>query len=501
MLLQISDTEFLLALWSVGVLQGPIPTDVTRYLRFPAEAATSDVTSSFHIQKWEIETLVNLLFRIPKGSRNAEKARCRIQEFGTVASFVNLLRTIENSEYAAAADPDDIFLEMFRIGQRQFHWQRGFATTERVTRFSYIYGQGYAGELFASKYGFPINEFIKTGFFLFVYLANHPWAKRPDFSSMGVGSDAVDATLRLISRSLSEMETEQVLLASAQGSQPKRIAYMPSVLRKFPVIRHPEGQIICPLPELIMFRVTAGLYYDLCDGDQGVIAEANARFESYTRLLLSAFCPDLQVEKSQTYGSKKARAETPDVLVFKSCELLAAIECKATKLTFEAQFADNPVDAGSRAYDQLVRGVIQIWRFFRDCRVGRWAAGTKAPDAVGVLLTLETWMLAARTVQSQVIARARDLSSADPTIEEEDKCPIVFCSMQDLVDVLFTSSGEELIKAMQLAGTGKYQGWALREVRREMIEPQRRKEFPIRVESYVPWWKDVADEAARTNKP
>jgi hypothetical protein len=51
-------------------------------------------------------------------------------------------------------------------------------------------------------------------------------------------------------------------------------------------------------------------------------------------------------------------------------KLVIAGECKATKLTYLAQFAEDPFDAEKKQYDQLARGVLQLWRYFSHVRRG-----------------------------------------------------------------------------------------------------------------------------------
>jgi len=46
-------------------------------------------------------------------------------------------------------------------------------------------------------------------------------------------------------------------------------------------VRGNPNLIIAPITELMLLRVTAGLYYDLISGGQPLLNEANDRFEQY----------------------------------------------------------------------------------------------------------------------------------------------------------------------------------------------------------------------------
>src|SRR5690606_20800463 len=136
-----------------------------------------------------------------------------------------------------------------------------------------------------------------------------------------------------------------------------RMAYMPSLLRRKPIFRANRNRptYIAPLPDLIMNRATAGLYYDIRQGPNHLLTEANARFEEYIRSLVVAYLPELQAVKGGAYGPKGRQIDPPDCLVRNEENLVVAIECKTTKLTFEAQFSENPEVAAAQGFEQIAK--------------------------------------------------------------------------------------------------------------------------------------------------
>src|SRR5205085_11894615 len=125
-------------------------------------------------------------------------------------------------------------------------------------------------------------------------------------------------------------------------------------LRKTPLI-YVDGhdRLISPIPETIILRVTAGLYYDLLPGGQEIINDANARFERYCIDLIDAMMKRFEVTAAYRYGSKGAQLDTPDILIKDQGKLAIVAECKATKLTYLAQFAEDPFEAAKRQYTQI----------------------------------------------------------------------------------------------------------------------------------------------------
>ena len=87
-------------LWDVDALQSGRADRVRAMSGFPREAITSDLTSRWHMHKWELETLANEAItvsrRVPTGRGPSRVLNCRT--FNTVVALVNSLRGLEDAE-------------------------------------------------------------------------------------------------------------------------------------------------------------------------------------------------------------------------------------------------------------------------------------------------------------------------------------------------------------------------------------------------------------------
>ena len=491
-----NDEWFLQLSWAVNNLQSDFKDNPGRYINYPREADTRDITSKFHVHKWDIETLILLILIAPRGcilKKAREALDCR--QFDAMAHAVNLLRDLENSESAFAVNDENILLEMHRIGQRQFGWQRGFATVERLYRYVYIYGQGGCGSYFQENYGITVEKFVEIAFCLFVFLNTAPWVKLFDPKTLNLEPESFQRAVSLLSLPLNELRVKaKALVESVSHKKELRIAYIPSVLRLFPIINSPEfNTFISPIPELIMYRSTVGLYFDVCKAGQKILGDANARFEKYARDMVQAFLPRLSVSGSEKYGPKKMQVDTPDLLVRDNDEITIAIECKATKLTFDAQYSEDPLEEAGKAYAQIVKGIAQLWRFFSHIRRGIYPL--RASDTVSaVLLTIDSWMIVSDQLRKEAMSRAKVFLGDDPNVIDADMRPIVFCSIQDLVDVMAISNEEQILSTLQNAGMPKYSGWGILQVRRDSGEKDEPKNFPLDINDVLPWWRRYARE-------
>lgn len=487
------DAQCLTMIWAVRALQSGNERAAARFIEYPKEAATDRIWGEYAVYPWELETFVTSLLTTPKDRpRQGRHHVSNCTNFASATLLTNSLRDMEGAEYILKSRPEDIMEEMYRIGQRQFSWQRG-PTTEELYRFAYVYGQGACTDYFEQTIGLTVSEFQCLSLALFGVLRGKPWADAPDPKVLGLSKEKMGRALELLSTPLVNARQMAVQLnreAATRLGRPLRIAYMPSLLRRKPIIRVDRNRptFIAPLPDLIMVRATAGLYYDIRQGPKDLLTEANARFEDYIRSLVMAYLPELQAFKGTAYGPKGRQIDPPDCLVRDGEQVVLAIECKTTKLTFEAQFAENPEVVAAQGFDQIAKGIFQLWRFFSHARRKIYVDEAVSPEALGVVLTMDGWMQMAKGLRDTALARARDLAALDPNITEADMRRVVFASVQEINDTLAQTKKQDFFSVLVHATTDKYEGYGLPEVARDSGVTLIRKAYPMDVAALIPWW-------------
>lgn len=420
----------------------------SRYLSFPPEAADTRPDSKLAIHKWEIETLSNLLLTTPKQKESSGRNRIlNCSRFEAVTAVINLLRNLEDAEAGVVLEQSKIFRELHRIGQRQFGWQRGYFNTSRLYRYAFIYGQGECSSHFQTSFGISYNEFSLIGFALHAAFRETPSVRRAaSLGSLGISQKTVDAILSLISTPIENARDQAPALldntARAYGGL-LPVAYYPSFLRRHPIVTFDNGsRLRAPLPELIMLRTTSGVYYDLISGPSHLRNDASERFEKYCVACLSATKPSFEVCRREKYAWKGQTVETPDILVRVGGKVKIALECKATKLTFDAQFSKEPISDAKIGYEEIAKGVFQLWRYLSHARRGIAADIDYSSDLFGVVLTLDTWLVASRELQQDVFAIANKKADKDREIVDSDRIKVAFCAIEDFEQLLLRSTPE-----------------------------------------------------------
>jgi hypothetical protein len=499
--IRMSDQNFLQMVWAIDALGSGRPEAAARLINFPQQAADQSIGSRFAVHRWELETLLIQLFLTPKEDRRrGATALFDCSMFDSVADLVNRLRKLEDVEsmvYLRGGD-FNIFGEMHRVAQRQFHWQRGYFNLPQLYRYAFIYGQGKCGEYFEKAYGLPIAQLNFVGFALFLHSRHVPWISRtltaPELEFTG---DLMERALPLLLISADQAREQTKNMTNdvnAKHGRPIPTAFLPSILRRYPLVclNDEANEFIAPIPEVLLMRVTSGLYYDIIKGGQALLNEANDRFEEYCAAYINARMPRFKVIRTYRYEPKKgALIDAPDLLVRDGERTVIAVECKATKLTYLAQFAEDPFEAEKKQYLQIANGVFQLWRFFSHVRRG---LVKEAVDSVtsAIVLTLDSFFTMDRDLKAKIIEEATSLADKEGDIAAEDRRHIIFCPIHGFEEVLSLSTEDSLLATLKVAREDQYIGWELRDIHRKEaagngpIEP---KQFPFELDRLLPWRK------------
>lgn len=496
------DEPMLAMISAVVAIQGGNPAPLHFFVDLPPEAVGAELGSPYHVPPWILETLVNELLAAKK-AKGFGVGRTRVLRHDNFAVIRQLARTIidlENAEDGIYLASHDIFWEMARIAQRQFPWQRGAANAPNLYRSLLLYGSGKAGEFFEASSGLSISDFVKIGAYLSGALAKTDWRDRfQDLSMIGITPQQREAALARYA--LRHVD------ARGRATETRRArhhtAYRPSILRDFPVIAFGERaeRLRAPLPELIMYRYTSGLYLDVVKGGAQVWTEIGQRFELYCLDYLSAMLAPLAVSGESVYGPKKARNRTPDILVRSEGKVIAVIECKAKRMSYEARFSDAPVVAAATGFDEIAKGIFQLWRFFSHGRRGLVPGMEIADDCLAIMITADSWLTMARNQEAEVIAAAHALADKAGDISIEDRREVAFCLIDDVEFALQHGTGESFLSACREIASGEKKGWILSVAHLSRQDLDRPYPFLDRISQLLPWMEASTDSRLEMAKP
>jgi hypothetical protein len=457
----------------------------------PSETLGAELGSEYHIPLWSLETLVNELLSTPK-PQGFGLGRTRLlstDRFQTLRALHGILVKLENAEDGIFLKNHDVFYEMARIAQRQFPWQRGIANAPHLYRSILLYGTGSAGEYFEATTGISPSDFVKIGACMSAGLQDNDFVHRArNLSEVGV----TPAMRELALAKLAIPHAEARAIATRIRARKRHTAYCPSILRDFPIIAfgdHGE-RLRAPIPELVMHRYTSGLYLDVVQGGSAVWSDIGRRFEAYVRDYMQIMMSPYGVTGEVVYGPKKARHRTPDVLISRNEEIVAAVECKAKRMSFDARYADDPVASAALGFDELAKGVFQIWRFFAHARRGATGELVAAPNCQGIIVTADSWLTMARNQAEKVFAAAHDLADVESGIDATDRREIAFCQIDDVEFTLQNGTADSFLTACREIASGGKKGFMLSVAHAADGDAERDYPFKERIAELLPWMDD-----------
>ena len=491
------DEEFVQLLWAVNALQSDYANAAKKFIQvetIPPGAITTDMSSKLYIQKWEIETLVNELMTTPKRNlvKNGRVRRLNWSNFQAAIECINCLRKLENAEHKFQKNNEDILIEMGRIAARQFDWQTGYGNVPQFYRNAWVYGQNECATYFEITHGISFNRFSQIGFMLYVLFTDSPvFQDEKLLNSFGVKSEEVEKVLALIGMPFNQ--------AAKSARMNRKViihtADKPSILRQAPILRFgiDGARIRAPLLELILERITSGVFYDVVGGSGVVRNDYGKRFEEYCFRYLSVTLPGFTWEQEFSYRKRANTVDTPDIICNDAGKVAIAIECKATRMSQEAMFGKNPLVA--RGYRDLTKAVFQLWRFFSHCRLG-FVKRDIVEIPVGIVLTLDKWLILAEPLRKRVLEDAVEMAqNKAPEIAEEDRKPIIFVTVAELERLLSVATEETLKASISNAISEKYLGWRLDGVHRDLFKDRklemRKYPFANELGTLLPWWDEL----------
>jgi hypothetical protein len=467
---------FFLMTWAIDAIQSGREVDAKQFIQYPAEAVTQNASSPYAVHKWRLESLINeiLLSRYRPGLMPFD---CLSYE--AVADFSNALQKLEEEEdRILSRSGRDILRELSRLIHRQFEWQRGFIHRSQIYRSLFIYGHTDCAKFFLDRYRITVVDFFNCGFAFYATCLSSPgFARDSSFTVVGIDDATRDVAIGLLSTSHEQAQIEAKELRKDQS----HAAYKKSVLRTTPIISFGlrQERLRAPLPALIAWRITAGLYYYMVRGGSHIYREIGERFETYCFELSKCMLPIFHVELNVEYKLRGNVVHSPDILVSDGGKVVAAIECKAKKMTFEAKFADDPIAEAKVGYQEIAKGILQLWRFFSHSRQSLTSLEL-AKNVVGIVVTLDNWLEMSNELRELVTGMANDMADGDIAIQATDRKTIAFCSIEELEVTLQHASPHEFIHAARESVSQRFFGWNLSSVHRELTNGlNRNNPFPF----------------------
>ena len=455
--------ETMLALWEVQRLQVGIDKSPPRIVGLPIGGLGASIAEGKpYFPPWVIEQIINIV-SIFGNSGNRRDRLIDVFQWENLAQLHNLVRNYNDARTGAFLKTNDVFENLSKIGRQQFHWQDGSLGLLFLEMYATLYLGDACNRACKDRHQISADEFLSYGFIIFSGFSASPYIELPyDLSIIDGEQKTLKTVLNRYSLSTRDFNQNCRILRR----QDSLGEYSKSQLRMKPIIRLADGRYFCPMPRLIHFRITSGLISETSYSG-AAINEVADNFEMFSFNKFSMAFPETLPRKEETYGTKQRPKKTPDIRAFEGESLRLIIECKATLLLFEDKFENVDLENLPKKSEQIVKGILQVWRYVRDSYEGLTPDEKLGDDCSGLILTLEDWVLMDRDRYDLLLERANELADEEkiPNLARVDTA---ITSIKDFLYILQHATFSEFLKCLNLAKKSEFNGYILRNVFREM---------------------------------
>lgn len=446
---------------------------------YPDEYLHAKIDHPAAVHGWELETLLSEMLAC---DRLEGRRTLNMKSWKAVAGLVNSLRDAENAE-AGLVDPKLIFRSLFRTFHCQFPWQTHYWNAADSIRAWSIFQSDLLRSIFQDRVGLELQSFIRIGMGWSVIFNGKPFSAPPVAApAVRICAEDVAAFVRATSVSLDDAcQAARKIVAAAP-----ELGYRRSAMRERPLISIGEGpntQFVRPIEQLLFWRITSGLYYDVI-GDPRAPKEIGAQFELYILRLMAAFAIGIAVQGEIEYGTKQNPRRSTDCIIHVGGRVEVLIECKAKKLPLLAQTSLVESAARTVAVTEIAKGVVQLCRFEQAVLNGSVPGFRYGESPILLLVTLDAWIFTGSDIMGEVYRVAKEIAVVQGVSTERiDKRAVVMCTATELDQIASTYRYDDLKRICTKAIETKFQEYALISVARECFSEDRREpKYPLLAE-------------------
>ncbi|CUJ69456.1 Uncharacterised protein [Achromobacter xylosoxidans] len=397
LLRRLSLEESLIALWQYSAhLSGDV--------RLPALAhgvdgrgMPLDIAKSVH--PWELSLLAREVI-LHASSQDG----LNLRSLSTFAKAINRVKDL-SAFGAENMDMDGLMLQIHRLAHQQFPVQRGVQLVD-LMRYRLIFQHPSVTQLFTNGIGLTSENFFFLGFAVAASLMARPrFITNTDFTPFGISDDQRDAFFKLLVRTkqvLRQMCEEKQKFGPSWAYTTNPLAYAPlvNVDAEFP------HRVYGPVPNMVLRRITSGVYFDLVNLN-GFNQAYGPAFDHYIGLVMRktlGSTPLWGVHKPKPYRIKnRGELEGADWILSDGTATLF-IECKAARPQAKAIEAESKSDV-EQTIDRLAAMIVQNYQNIAHALVGLTDWRPNLMPVYNLVVTLEDFIAFGAVIAPPVRAK------------------------------------------------------------------------------------------------
>lgn len=302
---------------------------------------------------------------------------------------------------------DEALSAVIPLIHQQMPWSDD--TFSRIARYGQIYRHQPLAEIMQSVLKISLSAWLKLGLTAFSLLVRSHSVHRSIFFHLpGVDRETVEQFFALTTRSIEELGPR----IKSQQVYDRKWAYAFNPLRERPInfFQMEPERIFAPIPQLLIWHVTDGLYYHLIEAGGSLFAKAfGDACEIYVGNVLTTALQGKQVEiyGERPYETSKGQKAGADWLVSDHTGHIF-LECKAKRMTLQAKTA-GPGESMDKDLRVLAGYIVQNYKNIRDAMGGSVPGfNSKGLPVFSGIVTLEDWGLVTSQLKDRLNVLVED---------------------------------------------------------------------------------------------
>ena len=405
-------------------------------------------TKSWRPNEWELELLAKEIIINSQDIYSSPKSLKKWSYFsGTLVKLRNLCNEIAKTYI----DENNVINELNRIAFRQFPWQSR-PSRDFLVRYYKIFNVPALNNIVKKIIDLTIRDLYFIGLaFGGAYLKKPeiPLSLLDKLYIKKIGSNKVYRFLNFTSKDISILKDKMI-----EGQEINdKFEYSFNYLRTYPIIRmfyRKEESLVCPLPTLLFWRITAGLYYEICkEKDFGV--NFGSSFQEYVGEVIKKANDNKEIKfiREEEYYIGRNRKDTVDWIVYDGDSALF-IECKTKRIILHGKIELKDSLLIEEELDKMAKFILQIYKTIDEYLNNKYPSFNyeEKRQIYPLILTMENWFLFGYKrlgiLKKRII---KEFDNMNLPVDYLDKMPYSICSMEEF---------ENIIQIIQITGIKEF---------------------------------------------
>jgi hypothetical protein len=352
---------------------------------------------------WELETLAREVI-VCAGKNNYP--RYSFKEQRDLSRGVDHLKHIENAISTKFVNPSNIRQEIsVRLAHRQFKYQADSPNTDSLVRYARIFNSPDVAAIIKNKIGLTPTQIATIGGALFGNTLTYfqTLYNPTEFSLPDVTWEDYELFVNKFGITLDDLKAK--LLDNNERKLDDTFLYAYHSLINWPLIKGTNSDglefVSSPLPVLLYWRISSGLYYDVYD-ERGFDNAFGKAFENFVGDVSMAIIANAQIvvyPEEENYAGSPHRIDW--VVDQNTCGLL--VECKTKRLTLGAKVTLLNADELFEQLQILGDAVCQSYESYIAYKEGQYHSPNylfnSSKKYYLAITTLERWYLMGEQIE------------------------------------------------------------------------------------------------------